>query len=350
VRNAVEIQLGDDVIRLRALAEEEEIPLDEEDRFGEVFGRSTPMRNLFKTLRSAAAQDVTILLEGETGTGKELIARELHRASRRKNGPFIIVDCGAIPAPLIESELFGHTRGAFTGAIEDRAGAFEEANGGTIFLDEIGELDLAMQPRLLRVLETRQIKRIGTAHHREIDVRVLAATTRDLLRASNEGIFRPDLYYRLAVVHVRIPPLRTRAGDVEPLVRELLERTAKKLGLAAPPQLSEETMQQLARHPWPGNVRELRNFVERLVALSEGSVGFELPEELSVTPPRQELSIDALAGEPFKDAKAQWIEYFDQAYLSRLLERCQLNVAEAARQSGIDRVHLFRLIKKYKLR
>jgi two-component system, NtrC family, response regulator GlrR len=339
----VELRLADTVLRIAPLGEEEEIPLERGDRFGSVLGKSAAMRELFHKLARASAQDVTILLEGETGTGKELLAREIHQHSPRRDRPFVIIDCGAIPATLIESELFGHARGAFTGAAGERAGAFEEAHRGTIFLDEIGELDLGMQPRLLRALESGQVKRLGEAAHRKVDVRIIAATHRDLERAVNHAIFRADLFYRLAVVRLRVPPLRERPEDIEPLAQHLLAEASRRFGLDGPPPLSPAALQQIVTHRWPGNVRELRNFCERLVALSGDREA----------PPAAPPSRDAVGRERrplLQEAKAEWVARFDVQYLTRLLERCQGNVAEAARRSGIDRVHLFRLIKKYGLR
>jgi DNA-binding NtrC family response regulator len=347
IRDRTVLALGDTALRIDPLDEEEEVALVADDHFGAVLGQSPAMRELFHRLQAVAPLDVTVLLEGETGTGKELIAREIHRQSRRKDRPFLIVDCGAIPPTLIESELFGHERGSFTHAESSRPGVFEEAAGGTVFLDEIGELDLPMQPRLLRVLETGEVKRIGSAHHKKLDIRLIAATNRDLERACNTGTFRADLFYRLAVVHLRVPPLRDRPEDVELLVNTLLPEIATRLGIDPAPNLSRNTMQQLVTHPWPGNVRELRNFLERLVVLS-GNAAPPLPQrELALAAPPPIEDLDQL---PFREAKTRWVEHFDLMYLTRLLERHRFNVAEAARQSGIDRVHLFRLIKKYRLK
>jgi transcriptional regulator with GAF, ATPase, and Fis domain len=346
----VELRIGESTLRFTPLAEEEEVLIPATDHYGPVLGRSPAMRELFCQLEMIAGKDVTVLLEGETGTGKELIAEAIHEHSPRRKGPFVVVDCGAIPSNLIESELFGHLRGSFTGAVSDRCGAFEEAEGGTVLLDEVSELDLPLQPRLLRMLEQRQVKRLGEPRFRKVDVRVIAATNRDLQRQVNQGTFRSDLYYRLAVMHLRIPPLRHRPEDVELLVQRLLPEIATRLGLPGPPELDGETMQQLIGHPWPGNVRELRNFLERVVTLSHSRVSFTAPEELGPVPPAEGMTLDELEHLPFREAKARWTEAFDVAYLQRLLARCNQNVAEAARQSGIDRVHLFRLVKKYNLR
>ena len=343
----VDLWLGETLLRFSPLAEEEEVPMLAADRFGKVLGQSPAMRELFSKLQSCSSRDVTVLLEGATGTGKELIAQEVHWHGPRRDGPFIIVDCGAIPASLIESELFGHLKGAFTGATGDRAGAFEEAHGGTIFLDEIGELDLAMQPRLLRALENRQVKRLGEARHRTVDVRIIAATNHDLKRRVNKGAFRADLFYRLAVVHLRIPPLCQRPGDLELLVRQMLPRIAEQSGLERLPHIDAQMLRRMTEHPWPGNVRELRNLLERMVILSQGSTPFDPVSELHREPAGQHAVLDRLLELPFKEAKAQWLSYFDRQYLTSLLDGCDFNVAAAARRSGVNRVHLFRLIKKY---
>jgi DNA-binding NtrC family response regulator len=344
-QDVVDLRLGETLLRVQPLAEEEEVQLVEDDHFGAVLGRSPVMRELFGKLAAISPRDLTVLIEGDTGTGKELIAQEIHGHSPRRDGPFIVVDCGAIPPSLIESELFGHARGAFTGATEHRGGAFEAADGGTVFLDEIGELDLSMQPRLLRVLEQRQVKRLGEARYRQIDVRVVAATNRDLQRGINEGTFRSDLFYRLAVAHLRVPPLRERPEDIELLARRFLPDVAARVG-AQPKPLSTETIQEMVGYPWPGNVRELRNFLERFVTLTSGAV-LDAPAHEVHLPSAPQLSVDELCTMPFREAKNAWIASFDVAYLSRQLERCDHNVAEAARRSEIDRAHLFRLIKKY---
>ena len=350
VNSAVDLRLGNTVLRISPAAEEVEVALAATDRFGALIGGSPRMRELIAELQQLARRDTTVLLEGETGTGKELIAQELHRHSARADKPFVILDCAAIPPSLIESELFGHLKGAFTGASEARIGVFEEANGGTVFLDEIGELDASMQPQLLRVLETGQVKRLGESTYRRMDVRVIAATNRDLRREVNQRSFRADLFYRLAVFCVRVPPLRERIEDIEALVCAMLPEIAERLGLPdGPPPLDAETLQQLVTHRWPGNVRELRNFVERLAVLADRA---SFDDALGSTGAPGATVPSSLAGAdlPFKEAKAHAMAHFDITYLRRLLERCGGNVAEAARQSSIDRVHLFRLIKKYGLR
>src|SRR5690606_16302605 len=257
------VQIGETTLRFDALDERLSQPLSERDRFGDVLGQSASMRRIFGMLERLADTDSTILLDGETGTGKGAIAEAIHKQSSRASGPFIVVDCGAIPANLIESELFGHERGAFTGAEERRIGAFESASGGTIFLDEIGELGIDLQPKLLRVLEGRQVRRIGSVTPIPVDVRVIAATNRDLRHEVNAGNFRSDRFYRLNVMRITVPALRDRREDV-PLLVEHFYRQLSGDPQAAPP---AELIARLMRQRWAGNVRELRSAVERAVVL-----------------------------------------------------------------------------------
>ena len=281
--------------KLRIAFAEHAVPLGDATAFGELVGRSEAMRHLFRVLTQVAPASSNVVLQGETGTGKEVIARSIHAASRRRLGPFVVFDCAAVAPTLIESELFGHARGAFTGAMTARPGAFELANGGTIFLDEIGELPLDMQPRLLRVLEAGTIKRVGESGYRRIDARVVAATHRDLAAEVSAGRFRSDLFYRLSVMIVRIPPLRERLSDL-PL---LVEHFARKLG-RAPDEIPPHVVASFAARAWPGNVRELRNEVERALVLPDGG----LPPPASVPAPsvtgqgddpRRARVLDALA-------------------------------------------------------
>jgi DNA-binding NtrC family response regulator len=286
-----------------------------------------------------------VLIQGETGTGKELCAEALHNESRRAKGPFVIVDLAGIAPSLIESELFGHVKGAFTGAQADRAGAFERATGGTVFLDEVGELPLELQPRLLRVLERRQVKRVGANDYRTVDVRVVAATHVDLEGAIKEGKFRRDLFHRLAVLRVTLPPLRERPEDIPLLVDTVLERMGKP-----PSALSDQTRALLTQYPWPGNVRELRNVVDQVVNLGDEA----LPEMPSVPggAPRSGSGSDAGGPEldlPFKEAKERLIEGFERDYLVGLLARCEGNISRASREAGIDRVYLRKLLRKHGL-
>ena len=336
------LELGHTQVRFEALDESVELPLADSERFGRLWGRSTAMRRLFAVAARVAASDVTVLIEGETGTGKDALCEAIHQASPRTGGPLIVVDCGAIPPNLFESELFGHERGAFTGADRARAGAFEEAEGGTLFLDEIGELPLPLQPKLLRVLEARTVTRIGSAQARKIDVRVIAATNRDLREEVNRGSFRQDLYFRLEVVRLRVPPLRERPDDIPVLVEHF--RSLAKPGAAAPP-FSEETLRNFAAHPWPGNVRELRNAVERLAVLDDAAfVAASAPEAAGGAGEPIDIGV------PFKDAKNALTDRFERGYLTAMLEATGGNISEAARRADIDRVYLLRLMGRYGLR
>jgi len=300
------------------------------------------MRQLFALLERIAPSEASVLVLGETGTGKELCAEALHAHSLRKARPLVVVDLAAVQPNLIESELFGHVRGAFTGAVSDRAGAFERADGSTLFLDEIGELSSELQPRLLRALERGQVKRVGANDYRTVNVRVVAATNRDLLSLASEGRFREDLYHRLAVLAVRLPPLRERRDDVPMLVQALLQQ------LGRPGAIGPATLARLGAHDWPGNVRQLRNVIERAVSLSPGAG--EVPPELLVLPEdRSAPTPSSSSGLPFKEAKERLIEAFEREYLEGLLSRCGGNVSRAAREAGIDRVYLHRLLKRYAL-
>jgi transcriptional regulator with GAF, ATPase, and Fis domain len=350
VSQVVDLRLGDSVIRLTPLTDEVEVPLHDSDRFGAMVGRSPQMRAIFAQLRNIAGSEATVLIEGETGTGKELLAEEIHGNSTRKKKPFVVADCGAIPEHLMESELFGHVKGAFTSASSDRTGAFELADGGTLFLDEVGELSAAAQPKLLRALENRQIKPVGSSRYKAVSVRIVAATNRDLRLAVNEGTFRPDLFYRLSVVRLRLPPLRERPEDIEPMATQFMAEFWKRTpSPSPPPPLSAETVQQLLQHRWPGNIRELRNFMERVVVLARS--GSDAMSELEPDPiePVQEgaeVELDL----PYKDAKMRWVDQFEMTYVSELLRRNRGNVAAAARKAGVDRTYLFRLIRKYGLK
>jgi DNA-binding NtrC family response regulator len=325
------------------------------DRFGDVLGTTPPMHRLFSLLSRAAPTEATILLQGETGTGKEAIAEAVHRASKRAKGAFVVVDCGSIPHELIASELFGHAKGSFTGAGADKQGLIEAANGGTLFLDEIGELAIDLQPQLLRVLDRRQVRRVGETHAVDVDIRVIAATHRDLRAMVKSGQFREDLYYRLAVVATHVPPLRDRKQDIPALAAWFADRMGRG-GFAQSPALLE----QLERHDWPGNVRELRNVVER--ALSLGHAASQIIGDLadsgvrpapgSTPPPDDEgkrPSNPDVLELPFKEAKAALVETFERDYLTALLARHRGNISRAAAEAGIDRNYIHRLVKKYNL-
>ena len=332
-RSKLRFGLGTDPLR---------VPMAEHARFGALVGESLGMRQVFALLERAAQSDATVLLTGETGTGKELAAESIHAASARRDGPFVVVDCGAIPRELMESELFGHERGAFTGAVAARAGAFEAAHRGTIFLDEIGELDLDLQPKLLRVLERRQLKRVGSTRFVPADVRIVAATNRSLEKEVNAKRFRPDLYYRLAVLEVRLPPLRERPDDIPLLVENVLEQLGAS-GLAEAQLLrTPEAHQELAGHPWPGNVRELRNYIERCLVLAER-------QPLAAASP---ADVEAGHGPPasLRSARDRALMQFERQYLEALLAHHSGNVSAAARTAGIDRKYLYKLLWKHGLK
>ena len=339
------IVLGRTEIRFGFGTEKVAVRLSERERFGGLVGRSIAARAAFAMLEHAAASDATVLLHGETGTGKEVAAESIHLESARRAGPFIVIDCGGIPPNLLESELFGHERGAFTGAVSAREGAFEAANGGTIFLDEIGELGTDLQPKLLRVLERREVKRVGGNKVMPIDVRVIAATHRDLRGEVNAKRFRSDLYYRLAVLEIRLPPLRDRADDLPLLVEHLFDhlgaRPAGKAALLASPGFFEA----LGHHGWPGNVRELRNYLERCLALEQ-----EVPLEDDGESPPASDGLDLRIDEPLGAARDRVVRAFERAYLAKIVAHHGGNVSAAARAARLDRVHFHRLLRKYGIR
>jgi DNA-binding NtrC family response regulator len=322
----------------------------EENAFGELLGRSLAMREVFAILERVAPSHATVLVEGESGTGKELVGRSIHAASPRSAGPLVVFHCGAVPSELAESELFGHKKGAFSGATSDRQGAFQRAHGGTIVLDELGELPLDLQPKLLRVLESGEVRPVGEDVARKVDVRVVASTNRDLHAEVQRGRFRPDLYYRLEVVRVRIPPLRIRPDDVPLLVEKLL---AGRL----PPgdRIEGENLARLVAYAWPGNVRELKNVLERAVTLGASRDGAPAPfaqlvldlGPASSAPSTLGVEFPGVASHlPYKEAKAQLVGAFDRAYVAALLERNKGNILRAAQAADISRKHLYELLEK----
>ena len=314
-------------------------------RFGEIIGACPSMLEVFRKLQKVATTDISVLITGETGTGKELIAREIHRRSGRANGPIVVINCGAIPENLIESELFGHVKGAFTGAIASRAGKFQAANGGTLFLDEIGELPSELQPKLLRALEKKEIRRIGSNRTTPFDVRVLAATNRNLENEVRQGNFREDLFFRLATLHVLVPPLRDRLEDLPLLIEHFL-------GMEDPPRsreaISAQVWMMLKAHSWPGNVRELRNVVRRLSVTPERAFRRAARQE------QPELSLPAgplpRRSLPLRIARSEAIAAFESSYVEGVLEEAQGNVTRAATIAEVSRQLLTRLIRKYGLR
>jgi DNA-binding NtrC family response regulator len=338
-----EIKLGRTVIKFLPDEEAVEPTEAEADNFGQLVGRDTKMRRLFALLADISPNDATVLIEGETGTGKELIAEEIHNHSKRERGPFVVFDCGAVPRELIESALFGHVKGSFTGAVADRKGAFAEANGGTIFLDEIGELPIDMQPTLLRALDKRAVRKVGANSYDKVDVRVVAATNRDLREEVAKKQFREDLYYRLAVIRVHLPPLRERGHDISLLVEHFIKTFSAGKNLKITP----EEMQRLKAYSWPGNVRELRNVIERACVLSKGD-SLNLDDVLGGEGAAQP-SLGIRTDLPFKEAKGQLVELFEREYIVDLMKRHKMNLSAAAREAQIDRKHLRELIRKYGL-
>jgi two-component system, NtrC family, response regulator GlrR len=339
LRPGVVARLGPWSLAVRVTGAPREVLLSSSARFGEAIGGTLVMRALFARLEVAAATQETVLLVGESGTGKELLARAVHDASPRRDGPFVVLDCSAVAPTLIESEIFGFVRGAFTGADRDRPGIFEQAQGGTIFLDEIGELPLELQPKLLRALESRQTRRVGGRVWNPIDARVVAATHRDLGARMKEGAFRQDLYYRLAVLEARVPPLRERRDDIELLVERFLAAWSPPLTVH---DLPAGSLAMLRAHDWPGNVRELRNALARIVVFRDAG------PELSVAP--RGGGGDALLRLPLREARQQVVERFEQGYIAAQLEAHGGNVTRAAESVGVSRQFLHRLMERYRIR
>jgi DNA-binding NtrC family response regulator len=338
-----EVTIGQTVLKYVPQEEPLELQPSDEESYGSLAGRDPKLRKLFRLLADVAASDATVLIEGETGTGKELIAEEIHRHSTRRAGPFVVFDCGAVPKELIESALFGHLRGAFTGAVTDRPGAFEEADGGTLFLDEIGELAPEVQPALLRALDKRAVRPVGGTAYNQVSVRVVAATNRNLRAEIAAKRFREDLYYRLAVVRMHVPPLRERPDDIALLV----EHFARQFAAGRQLEVAKEELDRLRHHTWPGNVRELRNVIERACALTHGTK-LEIDEAFDEKVGGQAgaVNIDL----PFKEAKAQLIDAFEREYIRAQLKRHNGNLSAAARNAEVDRKHFRELLRKHGLR
>ncbi len=321
-------------------ADEVDVAISAHDRFDDLYGASTAMREVFSVLKQAATASLDVLLHGETGTGKELAARAVHNRSPRVRGPFVVLDCAALPRELAEATILGYKKGAFTGAIEDTPGCFEEAHGGTLFMDEIGELPLDLQPKLLRVLDRREVQRIGEVKTRPVDVRLVAATHRDLRQMVGEGKFRSDLYYRLAELTITLPPLRERGNDVLLLSDSFLEDFSATRGVRM--SLSEEARQALLADEWAGNVRELRKVIKRAAMLSPSPVIRREDLLLGNRGRAMGDSMDEIYNLPIEQAR----QAFEREYFTRLLKQTNGNISEAARRTGYTRQGLRDLLKR----
>jgi len=351
------LRLGETEVQFEPLRPER-IMVSAIPQFGPMVAQSAGMRGIFEKLSKIAQTDLTLLINGETGTGKELVAQAVHMNSARSKKPFVVVDCGSIPPTLAEATLFGHERGAFTGAVDKRISPFQEAEGGTIFLDELGELPIDVQPKLLRALAERRIKSVGGSTYREVDVRVLAATRRDLVRMVNAGGFRSDLYFRIAQVKIELPALRQRLEDIPVLVRRMLKDLGDE---AAYERVSNATLERLMRHDWPGNVRELRNAV--VVAHALAGEGEEVDiaahlgalNEAHTAGPMLGGSSGsggangplATKGQKFQDAKRDVLARFEREYFAALNEESKGNVSEMARRAGMERAHVRTYLRRH---
>ncbi len=362
LKGTARIRAGSTQFFFEVLDEELEQPLALADSFGPLLGRSRAMRSMYALLEQISPTALTVLIQGESGTGKELIAEAIHAASPRAGGPFVVFDCSAVAATLLESELFGHEKGAFTGAEGRRGGCMEDADGGTLFLDEIGELPLDLQPKLLRAVEKREVRALGSSRTRQVDVRVLAATNRDLSGEVNAGTFRADLYYRLAVMQVRVPPLRERLEDLPLLVEHFLSRAISD-PVALARRLAEfeaDDYAKLRERPWRGNVRELRNLVEQSLVLgAAGAIAsgapLSPPEAFDdPTEPLEESMAGAFLfpvniGGGFLEERKRLLAEFERTFLERLLAEAEGNLTKAAQRAMLDRSYFKRLLKRYGL-
>ncbi|MBK8480093.1 MAG: sigma 54-interacting transcriptional regulator [Proteobacteria bacterium] len=351
LRPGCTVQLGK--AELQFFFADEKVPIvpSDKDHLGRLVGRSLKMRQIYGIIEKIARTGTTVVLEGETGTGKEVVAQTIHQLSERASGPMMVLDCGAVPANLIESELFGHEKGSFTGAIMTRQGLFELASGGTLFLDELGELSLDLQPKLLRALEQREVRRVGSGKALKVDVRVIAATNRNLEQEVKAGRFREDLFYRLSVVRMLLPPLRERRDDIPLLIDHMLKQLGANRrhdGSLRADHVDRDALDLLLEHEWPGNVRELFNVLERAVSFAEGGVVRvqDLPD--SVRHPDAPHSAEARGADgTFKDAKERWVSGFERDYILSLLKKSNGNISHAAREADIDRKYFRKLMRKY---
>ena len=330
------IAIGDSLVQFTPLPSSTELPLSKATRLGGLVGSSAVMRRLYEVIERLAATDATVLVTGETGTGKELAARAIHDRSPRRDGPFVVLDCGALPGQLLEDLLFGHEPGAFTGANSQRRGVFEAAHGGTLFLDEVGEIPLELQPKLLRVLEAKQVRRLGGARSLDCDVRIVAATNRDLAAEVNRDAFRSDLYFRIAVARVQMPPLREHRDDLDEIVANCLVQ----LGAAT---LPDSFVAWARQQQWPGNVRELRAAIEQTLALARHPD--IVARQMSASPA---LEIDVKV--PFKEAKRKLVEELERRYVTELIDAHDGNVSAAARAADLDRMTIYKMLYRAGLR
>jgi transcriptional regulator with GAF, ATPase, and Fis domain len=344
-RDSFVLRVGSTVLSVSLLAEAVEREQSLSDRFGELLGRSDRMRELFADLARISASNVSVLIEGETGTGKELVAESIHGASARSTSPYVVFDCSAVAPSLAESELFGHERGAFTGAANSRTGVFEQADGGTIFLDELGELPKELQPKLLRVLEKGEVRRVGSNRTISVDVRVVAATNRNLAAEVERGNFREDVFFRVATTHVYVPPLRDRMDDLPLLVEHFLRRASTSYSTNDIP---EHVWSMLRSYSWPGNVRELQNAVHRLLVTPDRTLG---TANRRSTPPltAQILSAEPKAVAPLRVARREAADDFERGYLRELLSRSDGNVTRGAAIAEVSRQMIQKLMRKHDL-
>ncbi len=348
-----EMLVGNSLIRFVPLVEEIPVYPIKRSHYGSLIGGSPRMRDIYGLVDKVAPSELSVVVQGETGTGKELVARALHEHSRRSRRPLVIFDCSAFPENLLESELFGHEKGAFSGAIKTHRGVFERAEGGTIFFDEVGEMSLAVQPKFLRALENGEIRRVGGERTIRVDCRVLAATNRDLETMVEEGTFRQDLYYRLAKVRLTMPALRERTEDIRMLVEHFLGLLRERQPTLQPRGFSVDAIEAMQDYDWPGNVRELRNVVERSATFCEdelialGDLPADMQARLGRPPRRSPLVAEVELGTGLKEAKERMVALFERDYLLSLLEQHNMNISRVAREAGIDRRHVYRLMRKY---
>jgi transcriptional regulator with GAF, ATPase, and Fis domain len=352
-----EMLVGNTLVRFVPLVEE--IPVFPVPRaaYKDLIGNASRMREIYGIIDKVAPSELSCVIEGETGTGKELVARALHSASRRSKGPLVIFDCSAFPENLLESELFGHEKGAFSGAMKTHRGVFERADGGTVFLDELGEMSINLQPKFLRALESGEIRRVGGERTIKVDVRVIAATNRNLATLCEEGKFRTDLFYRLAKVRFELPPLRKRKEDLPLLIDHFLRQLHSRNEAQAVRGFSPDVLEVLQRYDFPGNVRELRNVVERSATFCEHDlIGLDdLPHELQARIGATDHGVSSVivpnidGNLSMKEAKERMVAQFERDYLVQLLERHNMNISKVAREAGIDRRHVYRLMKKYEI-